>query len=91
MKDKGLLIAACHHTILITLVLCIYTAQTNPLVIHNQINRAGKISFQIILTGCRYKQTHIKMDNWGGAAAAAASQGINQSEHTAEQKLLVEC
>jgi len=53
--DKGMLIAACHHIILVTLVLCIYTLQTNPLIIHNQMKIAGKIRFEIILTHCRYK------------------------------------
>jgi len=57
--DKGLLIAACHHIILVNLVLCIYTLQTNPLFIHNHKKTVGKIRFEIILTGCRYKQPHI--------------------------------
>jgi len=33
MADKGLLIAACHNITTVTIVLCIYTLQTKPLVI----------------------------------------------------------
>jgi len=38
MADKGLIIAACHHIIAVTLVLNIYSHTS-------QMNRAGKISF----------------------------------------------
>jgi len=44
------------------------------------MNRAGKISFESsLLTGRRYKQPHIKIDN------GVFCQGLNQSEHEAEK------
>jgi len=33
MADKTLIIAACHHMIIVTLKLCVYTIKTKPLVI----------------------------------------------------------
>jgi hypothetical protein len=42
MADKSLLIAACHHIIAVTLVLCIYTLQTKQLVTHKPDEQSRK-------------------------------------------------
>ena len=62
IADKGLLIAACHHIIAVTLVLHRYTLQTKQS--HtSQMNRSVKISIAsspLYPYCCRYKQPHIK-------------------------------
>jgi len=50
MADKGLLIAACHHITTVTLVVCIYTLQTKPLVIHKPCEQITKNKLCIVAT-----------------------------------------
>ena len=50
MADKSLLIAACHHIIVVNLVLSIYTLQTKPLVIHTPDEQSRKNKLCIITT-----------------------------------------
>ena len=71
MADKVLFIAACHHIIAVTQVL---------------LEKINYTCHQYILTGCRYKQPHIKNGD-----RVFFYQGVNQSEHEAVKKLLVWC
>ena len=48
--DKGLLTAAFHYIILVTLVLCILTLQTKPLVIYKPDEENRKNKLYIITT-----------------------------------------
>jgi hypothetical protein len=50
MADKSLLIAACQHIIAVTLVLCICTLQSKPLVIHTPDEQSRKNKLCIIAT-----------------------------------------
>ena len=50
MADKSLLTAACHHMIIVTLKLYIYTLKTKPLVIQNQMEQNIKNKVYIIAT-----------------------------------------
>jgi len=52
MADKGLIIAACHHIIAVTLPLSIYTLQTKQLFTHKPDKRRRKNKLWIFLTGC---------------------------------------
>jgi len=50
MADKVLLIAACHHIIAVTQVLCRYTLQTKQLVIHKPDEKSNKDNLCIVAT-----------------------------------------
>ena len=50
MADRGLLIAACHHIIAVTLVLSSYTLQTNQSVTHKPDEKSRKNKLSIIAT-----------------------------------------
>ena len=50
MADKCLLTTACHHMIIVTLKLYIYTLKTKPLVIQNQMEQNIKNKVYIIAT-----------------------------------------
>jgi len=50
MADKGLLIAACHHIIALTLVLCRYTLQTKQSVTHKPDEQSRKNKHWIFAT-----------------------------------------
>jgi len=50
LADKGIFIAACHHIIAITLVLCRYTLQTKQLVTLKPDEQSRKNKHCIVTT-----------------------------------------
>jgi hypothetical protein len=50
MADKGLIIAACHHIITVTLALSIYTLETKQLFTHNPDEQSRENKLFIVTT-----------------------------------------
>jgi len=82
MTDKVLLIAACHHIIALTLVLCRYNLQTKQLVTHKPDEQSRKNKHCIVATISLLLQVQT-------ASYKKWIMGVNQSEHEAENNLLV--
>jgi hypothetical protein len=75
--EREMHVAACHHIILVTLLLCIYTLQAKPLVLHKPNEQSRKNNSLIATTSLLAVGTNslMKMDNGVGLLSRRISFG----------------